>query len=81
LPVSVDKTTLPELTVVAFQDESRVGVAMRIERRFLPDALYCWIFEHDDFFVHDDEPTTQQYWCQRCFTWLPTERRRAPWPS
>ena len=54
---------------------------MRIERRFLPDALYCWLFEHDDFFVHDDEPTTQQYWCQRCFTWLPTERRRAPWPS
>jgi hypothetical protein len=44
---------------------------MRIRDGLLPDRLYCWLFEHDDSFVHEIEPDARHYWCQRCFVRLP----------
>jgi hypothetical protein len=51
--------------------DHRQGNRMRITGTVLPDSLYCWVFEHDDLFTHDDEPTVPHQWCQRCFAWLP----------
>lgn len=54
---------------------------IRIRRNFWPDWLYCWLFEHDDVFVHDEEPVAQQHWCQRCFVALPPMRERVSVPA
>jgi len=51
---------------------------MRVKDNLLPRRLYCWLFEHDDVFVHESDDLNQyHHWCQRCFVQLtPPPARR-----